>query len=257
MGLFDKIFGGNKDNSGVIKGERWNFYTYTYGEGQVAMVEFDEAIGSETTHSGYNNCIRVIFYINPANCTETGLPVKKEHERLVEIEMDLNKNISADCRFVARSSYGALRELIYQVNDVATFKTDYTHWAKRIDIYKLELRESAGWQFFDERIKPDYLYWQQIHDRRIIGTLLQNGSSASKPHVIEHTILGEAAKLQSLAQQLTQDGFTVQTMENNSLVISKPMLLDGNTISGLTMRLASYCRSLGLKYDGWGAAIVK
>ncbi len=257
MGFLDKIFGKADKPSGVVKADNWNFYTYTYGEGQVAMIEFDVAAGSEDAHSGYNTCFRVIIYINPADCTETGLPVKDEHEQLVKIEADLNKNISADCRFVARSSYGALRELIYQVNDAATFKADYAQWAARIQGYKLELRDSEGWKFFDERIRPDFIYWQQITDRRIIGTLLQNGSSPTSLHTLEHTILGDSAKLQSVADQLSRDGFTVLSLDNNKLVLSKPMPLDGNTISGLTMRLASYCNTLGLKYDGWGAAVVK
>ena len=69
--------------------------------------------------------------------------------------------------------------------------------------------------------------------------------------------IGEKDKLQSLSDQLTSDGFILNSLNENQLILTKPSKLIGGELSDLTQKLASYTASIGVKYGGWGANIEK
>ena len=258
MGFFNNLFGKSKRSDKtkpVIISENWNFYTYSYGKGNVAHIEFDVLTATEDEHLNYDTCCRVILFLNPDNCIPNGLPNKGENRKLIELENEFNATLLVDCRFVGKMSYGAMRELIYQVNDVANFKKKYLSLIKSVPAYKVELKESAGWKFFDEKVKPTSIHWHQITDRRLIGTLIEKGSDPSKLHKIEYTILGNRKALSLLSEQLSEEGFVIKSLTKDKLVVRQSTLLSLNLVSELTMLLASYCAKYGLKYDGWVANI--
>ena len=259
MGLFN--FKKNKTEEKKtfdIKGENWNFYSYTYGDNMAALIEFDYEVAKEGEHKGHNSCKRVIIYIAPENCSPNGLAFKEESLRIKDLENDLLSNLSeVDCKLVGKMSYGAMCDFNFQTNDSTTFINVVTRWMSSQKSHKIEMIEKDGWEFFDTKIKPNHIYWQQINDRRVIGLLMEQGSNPDKEHTIEHSFIGEKDKLQSFSDQLTSDGFILGSLNDNQLTLTKPSKLVGAELSNLTQRLASYTASIGIKYNGWGAKVEK
>ncbi len=259
MGLFG--FGKNKsrkEETFEVKRQAWNFYSYTYGENMTALIEFDHEFAIETTHNGYNACKRVIIHIAAENCGPNGLAFKEENQRIQQLELGLLATLSTvDCKLAGKMSYGAMCDFCFQTNDAAAFMEKAQHWIANQKSHKIVILESDGWEFFDSKVKPNIGFWQQISDRRVIGTLLEHGSNPELVHTIEHAFIGDNEKLQTLSRQLAADGFTLLSLNEESLTMSKPAkLLDGE-LSNLTQRLAGYTAGIGIKYDGWGTKIEK
>ncbi len=54
MGLFNfKKSKSEKKKTFTVKGENWNFYSYTYGDNMAALIEFDYEVAKEGEHKGY------------------------------------------------------------------------------------------------------------------------------------------------------------------------------------------------------------
>jgi regulator of RNase E activity RraB len=250
-----------KKKSVRIIGDSWAVYSCTYGEGQRAVISFDVELGKEERHKGYNKSIRVIVYVPLAGrVLQNGLPVREELPRLEQFEDDLLGTLqkrSVDCRFVGRMTYGGMREFVFQVEDVKAFRDSVSRVERTTDDYRIELKEGEGWQFFDEKIRPTPVFWQQIADQMVIQELIKAGSNPRAPHWIEHSIIGERQKLLKLRDELIENGFTEIGMGDDHLTVGKTSSLDIDEIFGVTAKLSSYCESIGVKYDGWGAAVVK
>ncbi len=252
------MFGRKKQQ--VVIGDRWEMYTYTYGEGMRAVISFDVEAAREEEHRGYGHTMRVILYIPMPQVHGNGLPVGEVLPRLAEVEETLLKRLSKRgvvCRFVGRMTYGGMRELVFQVEDEAPFRASVEQLAQQVDDFKVELREGEGWRFFDEKVSPAPVYWQQISDRRVIDELLKAGTDPEALHVLDHTLVGEPETLEKIRRQLEGDGFEKTGGEGEVLVMSRESPLDLDAIFGLTSRLYGYCEQMGVEYDGWGAAVIK
>lgn len=68
----------------------------------------------------------------------------------------------------------------FQTNDSTAFMKKVKSWISNQKSHKIEIIEKNGWEFFDTKIKPNNVYWQQINNRRLIGTLLEQGSDPEK-----------------------------------------------------------------------------
>lgn len=244
-----------------IVGDSWAVYSYEYGKGQRAIISFDVACAQEEQHQGYRQSERVIVYI-PTNgrILENGLPAREELPKLSQFEDDLLKRLqqqAVDCKFVGKMTYAGMREFVFQVEDVATFHSSVAKMMRDTKDYKIVLRQSEGWHFFDEKIRPTPIYWQQINDQCVIRELIKAGSDPQATHMIEHFITGEPQKLQRLRDELTAHGFSEINRQAECLTLGKPSKLDLDAIFSVTGKLSSYCNSIGVQYDGWGCAVVK
>jgi regulator of RNase E activity RraB len=181
-------------------------------------------------------------------------------ETLPELDQVEDKLIKAlqkkkvDCRFTGRMTYGGMRELVFQVEDVDAFRECVQGTIKN-KAYRIELREEAGWRFFDEKVRPAPVFWQQISDRQVIEQLRAAGSNPSALHLLDHTFVGAPQKLARVKQTLEADGFQETYSSDDTLVMSKQSRLDLNEVFGVTGRLFLYSTDVGVQYDGWGAAV--
>jgi regulator of RNase E activity RraB len=250
-----------KKKSANIVGDSWAVYSYSYGEGQRAVISFDVERAREENHKGYSHSIRVIIRIPLiGRVLENGLPVREELPRLQQLEDDLLHLLEkrgASCRFVGRMTYGGMREFVFQVEDVETFRTTVSRLEGRVGGYEIELREGERWQFFDEKVRPKPVFWQQISDYKVIEKLIEAGSNPKSLHLIEHTIVGEDERLLSIRDELKANGFTEVCIGDGKLVMGKESRLGLEEIFCVTGKLFSYCETVGVKYDGWGVAVVK
>lgn len=257
MGLFSRKKKSPEPPKFNVRREAWNFYTYTYGEGMRAMIEFDYEHVTEDSHQGFPHCVRAVVQLPADDVAPNGLPFKETRDALNKTEADLLGMLGGtDCRLAGTMYYGAMKDMVFQVNDLPQFKSMLNQWIGK-QKQKVQLIESEGWEFFDAKVMPDHIMWHQVTDRQVIGQLLQVGSNPNKVHNLEHTFLGPADKLQYLSEQLSGDGFEQIALEGERLVMMKPSDLDHEQISGLTQRLAGYTASIGIRYDGWGCMVVK
>jgi len=254
------MFRKKKKPSNIV-GNSWAVYSYNYGEGQRAIISFDVERAQEGNHKGYNHSIRVIIRIPLiGRVLENGLPVREELPKLHQLEDDLLQKLEkqgVNCRFVGRMSYGGMREFVFQVEDIETFRAGVSKLEGRAGDYEIELREAEGWQFFDEKVKPKPVFWQQISDHKVIEELVKAGMNPNSLHLVEHTIVGEDEKLLRIRDELKAGGFTEVWIGDGRLVMGKESRLELEEIFGVTGKLFSYCEAVGVKYDGWGAAVVK
>jgi len=243
-----------------IVGDAWNVYTCRYGEGQVGVISFDDEVSREEKHMGFDTCIRVVVYIPPDDrVLDNGLPVREELPNLDRLEDTLVSALEkqrVDCRFVGRMTYGGMREFVFQVEDKQGFRDTVEKMIQDVKDYRIELEESEGWQFFDEKIKPSSVYRQQIADMQVIRQLIKAGSNPQAPHMIEHVICGDPGKLAKLRDELVTSGFKDFGLEGDRLVVGKESTLEINEIFSVTGKMAGYCASIGLEYDGWGTNVV-
>jgi regulator of RNase E activity RraB len=248
-----------KKRQQVVIGDSWEMYTYTYGEGMRVVISFDVEAAREKEHRGYGRTMRVILYIPMPQVHENGLPVGEVLPSLAEVEERLLKLLrkgGVACRFVGRMTYGGMRELIFQAEGEEPFRACVEQLAQQVDAFKVELREGEGWRFFDKKVSPAPVYWQQISDRRVIDQLLKAGTDPEALHVLDHTLVGEPETLEKIRRQLEADGFKKTGGEGDVLVMSRASPLDLDAIFGLTSRLSGYCAQMGVEYDGWGAAVI-
>jgi hypothetical protein len=240
---------------------KWQTYSYSYGSGQRAVISFDVDAATEPRHLAHRWCRRVILFLELCELRDDGLPRDEEvREHLLTMETDLTIRLRRDridCRYVGRMFYGGMQELVFQVEEVAGFERVVAWWVDTLAHRRVELLESDGWDFFDEKIRPGPAHWQEIRDRRVIGELVAAGSDPSRPHPLEHTFEGPSARLDEIARQLGADGFRRHRSSREVLVVSRAATLDHDEIARLTRALHAYAAAMGVAYRGWGSPVVR
>ena len=245
----------------TIAGDSWAVYSYVYGEGQRAVISFDVSLAKEEKHQGYEHCRRVIAFIPASMVAANGMPAdKRTSDQLNKFEDDLVKTLEkqgVDCKLVGRMTYGGMRDFIFQVEDESAFDSVVDKVIRNTKMFKIEGKESVGWQFFDEKVKPKPVYWMQIEDMQVIENLLKAGSNPNVPHLIEHVITGEKAKLHKVRDEMVKNGFKEISLDDSTLVLGKESQLNIDEIFSITSRFFGYCPANGVEYDGWGAEVRK
>jgi hypothetical protein len=241
----------------VIVGDAWEVYSFAYGEGLRAVISFDHAAANEPVHEGHPHCRRVIVQLPADQIGEDGLPLRSASPKLDEMGGGLIADLEAarvDCRFVGRMTYGGLRELVFQVADVPGFTRRLEAWRARQAAWQVEVRESAGWDFFDEQVRPPTAGPAADAGRRVLHGLRPAGSDMSRPRLLEHFFTGPPAALIRLAARLRGDGFEGQP-DDGGLTMSRAQSLDLEEINQVTAALAALGADLGVDYTGWAAAV--
>jgi regulator of RNase E activity RraB len=244
-------------------GPDWGGYSYHYGDGLLARIHFDVRAAEESPHTGHPNGIRVILFIPQGRVGRDGQPASAaEMESLLARQRRLVEQLTAAavrCRFVGSMLYGGMFDLVFQADprDTERLKALVAGWSKTVAPYRVEVRESAGWEFFDSRVRPSPEHAQQIADRRVIESLIEAGSDPTQPHQLDHRIVGPADVLRRIARDLEANGFTRARFPGDSvLLINTVAPLHLFEIWNTTGRLVGYCAKCGARYDGWGAAVV-
>jgi regulator of RNase E activity RraB len=249
----------NKRPQAKIVSDEWAVYSYGYGHGLRAVISFDVTAAHEEKHVGYDTCVRAVARIPLERVLENGLPDRSALLGLQQLENDFVQALqttSVACRFVGKMTYGGMRDFVFQVADVPAFKKTIGKTAPR-DGLRLELIEKPGWTFFDEKVSPASVYWQQIGDYQVIQRLLEAGSNPQVPHVLEHVFIGDQEQLQTLSADLRNRGFSEISCSDDCLVMGRESLLDLEEVFNVTGELFSFCSEIGVQYDGWGAAVTK
>jgi hypothetical protein len=246
-----------------IIGPDWDGYSYPYGDGLLARINFDTRTARESPHIGYPECVRVILFIPPDRLRPDGQPVSvEEMESLLAENHRLVDHLSTNsvhCRFVGSMLYGGMFDLVFQVEsqECERFKTTVSEWTGTAPAYRVEVKQSSGWDFFDAKVRPSPAHAQQIADRQAIQALIDAGSDPTRPHQLDHRIEGPPEVLRQIASDLEAKEFVnARFPSENVLLINTESPLDLLEIWDTTGRLVEYCANRGARYVGWGAAVV-
>ena len=252
-------FGSSKKQVRIAEGP-WDFYVYPYADGQRASITFNVRADAEHEHPAYNACRRVIIYLPHERVYANGLPMPEEYQRSTEDERSLIAELEragVDCIKVGHMLYGAMRDIVFQVEDTAGFRAVYERWRPTRKQREIELVEKAGWSFFDEKVRPKPVHRKWIANNHVIIELLKAGSDGQRPHSLDHLFLGSAAALDVVERELGGAGFRSQRREPSLLTIVQQLRLDCDEITTWTLRFESLAENCGASYDGWGAAVIR
>lgn len=253
MGIFD--FFSKKPATKVVR-DRWNGWAYTFGQGERCVVSFDVE-ACEASERRASTCVRVIGFAPESEVGRNGMPSQRAYQELTALEDALVAKLGEDgapCWLVGRQTYRGMRELIFQVEDVAAFERVHAIVAPRF--LRSELVKKDGWTFFDEKIAPGERGMDHIGNRNVLEGLRQAGANLSLPHVVEPHFVGPPVALERLAAELARSGFRVQSRTGDSTTFAIEIPLDvQDEIDEMTMFLRGKAREHGVTYDGWGAAV--
>ncbi|MFN7130989.1 MAG: DUF695 domain-containing protein [Myxococcales bacterium] len=244
--------------NGPIQHEAWEMYVTATEEGTPCFVSFDLEAAQEDLTSTLKHCARVTIALK--NPSPDGLPTPEESERQYGLEdafCATLKKAKVRCRLVARLTYSGERELVFQTDDRDKFVATLKAWGESLTGEEIGLEEDAGWEYFDDVVRPGPDEWTWIADRRAIEGLMEAGSDPNRPHVLEYVFLGDDGKLEQVRNKLMENGYDIVSgPENGTLVMSVKSKLDLNTIFEHSLANRALAEEHDVDCDGWGAAVV-
>lgn len=241
----------------VLPQNDWESYLYQTDNGRVIVGFHTEATSID--RAKYPFCARVQITIKAPN--HNGGPSQDEAEILWSMEDRLIEALDArqvPCVMLGRLTHGGIRELIFQVADFTPFRPPVGRWMQQHADYETDVSEHDGWDFFFESVWPTDTSWLIIMDRRVIDSLIRNGSDPTKPHSLEFVFRGDINRLGEFRSLLEARGYRLVELSPNDrrLVMAVSMPLDADSISRESILHREQCASLGIDYDGWGASSV-
>ena len=236
--------------------ERWGLYAYTYGPDQKAVVRFDHQAATEPAPATHGSCVRLIAYVPLEQVQRSGLPQPEANAVLGVIEDRVVQAVQGpEHRLVGVMTYGGMRDFVIQTDA----PEELTAALEAVDSpYRKELRQSAGWDFFDRKIRPDDYGWHFQSNIELLEQLRQAGSRMEEPHSLDHSFVGPAEALAHLRSQLEADAFVCSpAASTTSVTLTKEASLEPESLSKLTVALGRFAQSVGARYDGWGTHVVR
>lgn len=243
----------------IITGQ-WEVYHYRRPNGKVAVISFSLDLAKAAPPEGLDHCFRIGLHLLPENLQPGGLPTEGMIVQLEDIERDLVKSLETagvTCRMVGRLTFEGNRIMAFQAADESHFAQVAGIWISDFNDFQADLSHEHGWSFFEETIKPSAVEWQSVVDRKMIEKLLKAGSHPGKMHQLEHSLSGDPASLEVMAEELGHGGFKVLHFEADQLVVQRPSTLDVDEVSAVSSALFRFAKDIGVNYEGWGARVVQ
>ena len=242
----------------VVPEDNWEFYSYQTESGAVFASFHAEAGKIDQATLPY--CARIIIPIkDPAS---SGGPSDEEAKALWALEDELTELLSlhsVSCQILGRLTHQGVRELVFQLRDLETFRPPVGKWMIQHEGIEIDVSEHDGWSFFFESVWPSPSSWMLISDRRVVDSLLESGSDPGKLHSLEFVFRGPAPALNQMHSTLLGQGYSLIQMNSGEglLVMAKSMTLDLGPLYEASLFHDAECKRLGTEYDGWGCSVVK
>lgn len=236
----------------------WDFYQYSFGEGLRASITFNVRAAAEE-HRSHPHCRRVIFHLPHESVYANGLPDGDEYRRSTEDEAALIGELEragVDCLKVGHMLYAAMRDIVFQVEDTANFAAVVARWTARAS-RKIELRESAGWDFFEAKLRPSPVHQKWIENNHVVIELLKAGTNRELLHPLDHNFVGAPPAIDRIAGELERAGFDPQRHEPGRLTMTQELALDPDEITTWTLRFDALAEASAASYDGWGTRVLR
>ena len=246
------------NGSGPVIHEAWEMYVTATEEGTPCFVSFDVDAATEDLSTTLRHSARVTVALKEP--TDEGLATQAEHERQMKLLDSLVAALTkakVKCRLVGRLTHSGTRELVFQTDDKAKFVETLKAWAQPLEGEEVNLEEDEGWEYFDDVVKPGPDEWEWIADRTAVNELLEAGSDARKPHVLQYRFSGEQPALEKVRDALMQKGYEVLAgPEDGALVMGVKSKLDLDSINELSLQSRDLAEASEVTYEGWAAEAV-
>lgn len=242
-----------------IVGDRWNAYS-AERDGALMFVSFDEDVAEVEAIDHLSSCARILITIHQPN--GAGGPESPEAEKLWEMEdelFELLQEHQVDCRYVARLTYGGLRELVFQLQDWESFRPPVGMWIMRHEEYEMDVSEHEGWDFYNDYIRPRHEDRIFMLDNSVVMNLIEAGSDPEKEHSLEYVFVGEKSGLERVAISLRKRGYVdigETDFASGQIVLAKKMVLDTSLIVFESLANSELAEDAGVEFNGWGASVV-
>lgn len=246
MGLFDRF-----SKPPPVVRDVWNGYAYRFGGGERCVVSFDVA-ACDPKEQKPSELRRIICFAPEEHVGPTGMPSPEMFARMRAIEDAAVKALTeAKVRawLIGKQVYRGMRELLFQVDDLAGFAKVYEALDERFG--GMKLIEHADWKFFNDKIKPDARAFNHMGNRDVLMALRDAGADFDQVHVLDHTFVGPTEALEEIEAVMTEQGYAGR-VNGESLTMSGEHPLDQDELDDTTMRLRAMAADLGAAYDGWG-----
>lgn len=242
-----------------VVGDHWNAFSAQRGD-TFMFVSFDEDVASVEMIEELSLCARVWWRIQEPN--PAGGPESPETEKLWEMEDELLEMLDEHkvaCRFVARLTYGGIRELVFQLADWDSFRPPVGRWLINQADYEIDVSEHEGWGFYDDVVRPSREDRFFMLDNSVIMNLIESGSDPEKEHSLEYAFTGNEQGLRRVAISLQKRGYSnigELDFTSGQIVMAKLLKLDVTLIVNESLTNADLAEDAGVEFDGWGAAVV-
>jgi len=249
-----------------------DLYMFSYDQGLRASVTYDKRFEDLAERVAYPHGRRVILYsqsLTSEHLYENLLPLASELSRWRGLEQSLLAALDAsEVRYVKAGHmiYGGLYDILVQTADPGAFDGVYQRWMDEGGRGRSEVRESAGWTYFEEKIQPrdERLYWSA--NAKLIEALREAGLDVSRPQSIEHHFFGDELALREAAAilQIAMPGQALQVTvtpsspdgdDTGQLTATVVVVLDPEIVSLQEWKFRKIASELGVDYDGWGAQV--
>jgi regulator of RNase E activity RraB len=247
------------DFSQVI-GDHWNAYS-AERDGALMFVSFDEDVASVDSIANLSLCARIMLPIHQPN--GAGGPDSPEAETLWNMEdelFELLQEHQVACRYVARLTYGGLRELVFQVQDWESFRPHVGMWMMQHQEYEMDVSEHEGWEFYNDYIRPRHEDRIFMMDNSVVMNLIEAGSDPEKEHSLEYVFEGDESGLERIAISLRKRGYVdvgETDFSSGRIVLAKLMVLDPSLIVFESLANSELAEDAGVEFNGWGASVVE
>jgi hypothetical protein len=235
----------------------WNGYYYYFGEDERCVVTFNvtacDPANQRASHGGRLIGLTPEEYVSPQ-----GMPSGVAFERLKSIEartMQLLAERRVPAWLVGKQMYRGMRELLFQLDapHVAAFEAVAAQVEQELGGTKVVPYQ--GWQFFNDRIRPDESARSHIANRQLLELLEKHGVGKDTPLEVDHTFVGPPAALAAIGHVLAAENFRGQAGTDSHATFTHTTPLHQDRIDAITMRMREAARDHGATYDGWGAAV--
>ncbi|MCA9491906.1 MAG: hypothetical protein KC656_04655 [Myxococcales bacterium] len=206
------------------EGGDWNHYTYVYGEGRTARVDFD-----------------VEAAVLPSDDSQRGLRVRWADGSVDRTSLQHVLD-GVDAWLVGKLTYAGTTELVLQLG--GSVDADAVVHALAQTGATTEL--TAGWDYFNDRVCPTPQDWRRIQDREALERLDIDGDGELR---VLHRFYGDDDALERIRERLADEGF--ETVESAPSHLTLAHVHPLNDISRITLGLMRLCEPAGVAYDGW------
>lgn len=262
MGLFSKS---KPDPNTEIKlnNNNWQlfFRWMEQGENELPIMMFFDETYAENQPKDYKFGVELsVFVPNDDDHIYPETVMLKEHvnqdfidnEELMQTmieEANSHTKLTAKLVGIGRKVYR------FQTRDLNQLIPILEKWTENLKYNrKAETESRKDWTYYTG-ILPNLAERQQISDRVVIESALENGANEEELYKCDFTFSGAENNLKTIQKDLGEEEFIMVKIQDGELILQRPLPLDLKTVSHFTSYMLMSAMSNDSSFNGWGCHI--
>ncbi|MFT3825030.1 MAG: DUF695 domain-containing protein [Chitinophagaceae bacterium] len=203
------------------------------------------------------------------DCTEDGMPSKKEFDNLYKVEDSIENIITENiqAKHAGTYTYACERQEYYYVSDTAGIRKKLqAMYKKNFPGYTgyVNIRKDQSWSGYLDFLYPSEEVLEFMKNQKVLLNLTQAGDKLEKERKVDHFIYFTSEKDQDcFITYATAQNFKVEGKDKVTgtrpfkLQISRTDKVDAVSITPLTLELRKQASRCNGDYDGWETFVIK